>query len=352
MKKNNLIIKKNAIKEIKDLLNLDNYTKILILTDKNIAVNWLDYLIKNLKKNNNIYSYIIDPGEKNKSLKTVEKVSAFLLKNLFDRNSLIINLGGGVITDLGGFVASIFKRGICYINIPTSLIAMVDASIGGKTGINFQNVKNILGTFKNPIANIIDINFLNTLNKRDFISGFGEIVKYGIIKNKKIYEILEKEKNILKENILLKLITLSVQTKLDIINKDPFEKNLRKILNFGHTIGHALESFSLKSKYPLLHGEAIALGIIAESKIAQLMNLLKETDLLLIEKIIKKVGLPTKITNFKISLKNIYQLIIHDKKNYKHQINMILPKNIGKVIIKKNISQDLIFKSLNYLWEN
>ena len=305
-------------------LNFNTYSKIAILVDENTKKHCLS-LIPKLK--NTIIIEIIS-GEENKNLKTCNLIWNILLKNNFDKNSVIINLGGGVICDVGGFCASSYKRGIDYINLPTSLLAMVDASFGGKVGVNYDNFKNQIGFFKNPKQVIINQKFLSTLPPDEFNSAFGEIVKYALIGDSKLWKILLKNKI---QNLNLKdIITKSIKLKNAIILKDFRENNERKKLNFGHTFGHAIESYYLSQGTAILHGKAVLLGIIYELEIS---NLSFEEKTAIKNYILKNFQLPD------LPKKNkLFSFMQKDKKNVHEQVNLSLLNGIG------NCTVDNLFK--------
>ena len=231
----------------------DKTSKVFILTDENVAPFWLPEVEYWLNCKNAV-EIVIKAGERHKNLQTVQRIWKTLMKYQSDRNALLINLGGGVITDLGGFAASTYKRGIKFINIPTTLLAMMDAAIGGKTGIDFGGSKNQIGTFVEAEEVIIDPVFLETLPQREICSGLAEMLKYGFVADSNLL-------NVNLENYQ-QYITRCGEIKREIVKQDPTEKGLRKILNFSHTLGHAIESYCLTTDYPLLHGEAVALDSI------------------------------------------------------------------------------------------
>ena len=305
-------------------LNFNTYSKIAILVDENTRKHCLALI----PKLNNAIIIEISSGEKNKNLKTCNVIWNILLKNNFDKNSVIINLGGGVICDIGGFCASSYKRGIDYINLPTSLLAMVDASFGGKVGVNYENYKNQIGFFKNPKQVIINQNFLATLPLNEFNSAFGEIVKYALIGDSKLWKILLKN-NI--QNLNLKdIITKSIKLKNAIILKDFRENNERKKLNFGHTFGHAIESYYISQGTAILHGNAVLLGILYELEIS---NLSFEEKTTIKNYILKNYQLPD------LPKKNkLLSFLQKDKKNIHRQVNFSLLNGIG------NCTVDNLFK--------
>lgn len=318
-------------------ISIDNkYDKIIFLVDENTKTKCLPLL----RVNKNINIIEIKSGEKYKNINTCIKILTKLEKYNCTRKSLLINLGGGVITDIGGFCASIFKRGIDFINIPTTLLAQVDASIGGKNGIDFNGYKNEIGTFKNPVKVYINYNFLKTLNKEQFLSGYAEIIKHSLISSNDYFEYLKKNQF----NKIDFIINKSIKIKKDVVKKDPLEENYRKILNFGHTIGHAIESYYLDNNNKILHGFAVSIGIICESYISYKKVKLSKIKLNEITNFIINIYPYYKIPNINFLLK----YLLNDKKNSNNKISCCLLKNIGKPIINNNIEINLIKESFEF----
>lgn len=300
-------------------LDVSEYSKIGILVDENTKELCLP-LLSDLKE----YIIIeIESGEKNKNINTCNFIWQQLIKNRFDRDSLLINLGGGVIVDMGGFCASTYKRGISFIHIPTSLLAMVDASVGGKLGVNFQGLKNQIGSFSNPKSVIINPKFLETLAENEMRSGFAEVVKHALIVDKNLWEYLKN--NSFQDLDWEEIIETSVQIKHTLVISDPKEKGVRKKLNFGHTFGHAIESYYLQKGTPILHGEAVFIGIILESELSSLSVSEKNS---IKNYILSNFSLP--YTPAKSDLLNF---LINDKKNKKEKINFSLLNTIGDCTI-------------------
>ena len=259
-----IIIGRNLISNISNLLkkNSIHYKKCLLVIDRNVPQKNISKVVKSLKKIE-IYKYIFNPSEKNKNQKNVNKILNFLLNKNFSRDDCLISIGGGITGDISGFAASLFKRGLKFINIPTTLLSQVDSSIGGKTGINTNQGKNLIGSFYQPKMVISDVNFLDSLPHREIICGYGEIIKHSLISNRKFYNFLDKniEKIInLKSPQIEKAIFESCKIKKKIVEKDEKENNIRRILNFGHTFAHAYEA-SLNFSKKLNHGEAVILGM-------------------------------------------------------------------------------------------
>lgn len=289
----------------------------------------------------------IESGEKNKSIPTIIKVWEYLSKNGADRNSLLINLGGGIIADMGGFIASTFKRGFPFINIPTTLLSQIDASIGGKTGFNFLDLKNEIGVFSHPKTVIIDSVFLKTLDKENIISGWAEMIKHALIFGKSDWENI-KQSNILNIDYkaLNQLIARSVQIKNHFVEQDPTEKGIRKALNFGHTFGHAFESLYMNTPDEILHGKAIAHGMLCELYLSNKKSGFDEKELKNIAGYIQR--LYGKLSLNPNDYQRIAELITHDKKNEKAVINFTLLKDFGDVLINQACTFDEIIDTLNW----
>ena len=322
--------------------NLPNVKKICIISDNKLPKLLLKKLIKSLKKYE-LKIYKLPVSEKTKSLKVANKIIEQLLNNNFNRSDCVIALGGGVLGDLSGFISSLTKRGLKFINIPTTLLAQVDASIGGKTGINSNQGKNLIGTFYQPDFILSDVSILKKLPQREIVSGYGEILKHSIILDRKFFLWLSKNgKKIINEknNIFLKkAIIKSCKIKCKVVNKDEKEKNLRMILNFGHTFAHGFEgakNFSNK----LIHGEAVLLGMMVASELSNKKKKLPLKDLLLIKKHYLDLKLPMTITKIfeKNEIKKIIYFMKKDKKNVDEKINLILLKKIGKTTQPKEVS--------------
>ena len=322
--------------------------KILFVTNSKIPSSYLSNIKSKITKKSKIYIINIPAGEKNKNLLEVNKILDFLTVNNFDRNDTVVALGGGVVGDMAGFAASIFKRGIDFVQIPSTLLAQVDSSVGGKTGVNNNHGKNLIGTFYHPKFVIIDINILNSLPKREMVSGFAEVLKYSLIMNKKFFLWLCKEGvhivNRTKSSSILKAIHVSCKSKSIVVNKDEKERGLRAILNFGHTLGHALESH-LRYSSQLNHGEAVIIGMMAAAKVSHQKGFLNERELEKINNLYEQLKLNCSIKKYirLAQLKNFSQIMKKDKKNNSDTINLILLKKIGKAFIyKTTLEQTLI----------
>jgi len=328
--------------------NKNKFSKIFLLVDENSLQHCYPKLAANVAALTDAEIIEIESGEENKNIEICVQVWSTLSERGADRQSLLINIGGGVIGDMGGFIASTFKRGIPFINIPTTLLSQVDASVGGKLGIDLNHLKNEIGVFNNPQAVFVDSSFLSTLDKRQVLSGFAEIIKHALIADASYWKKI-KRINFNSVETLAELIETSVTIKNTVVLADPFEKNIRKTLNFGHTIGHAIETHFLETKEALLHGEAIAIGMICEGYLSNKVAGLPDNELNELTEYILSVYKPVKIPA-KI-MDALLKLMQHDKKNEKGQLNFSLLSSIGKCEINQLAPSDLIQQSINYYTE-
>ncbi len=324
-----------------------NYSgrKIFVLVDEHTKEHCLPRILHGVLELKDAIVLEITSGEKNKTISSCEKLWHGLTEHRADRRSLLINLGGGVVCDVGGFVASTYMRGIDFINIPTSLLAMVDASAGGKNGINFSGLKNQVGTFTKPQAVFISPSFLKTLPEREVKSGFAEVIKHTLIADAEKWNELKQLESLTDVN-WMKIIDNSVFIKNKIVNADFKERNKRKTLNFGHTIGHALESNSLKHDAdPLKHGEAIAIGMIGEVFLSQRMLNLPEHDA---NEIISFLQKQYPNISSDVNTDEIMELIRSDKKSEQSEVNFVLLKNIGDPVINQRPDNALISEAVEF----
>lgn len=327
-----------------EILESGQYSKIFVFADRNTSEYCLPLFQEMLDDFTGFDLIETDPGEENKNIDFCIGIWKTLLDFEADRKCLMINLGGGVITDMGGFVASTYKRGIDFINIPTTLLSQVDASVGGKTGIDIDSVKNMVGTFALPQAVFIETAFLKTVPERELLSGFAEMIKHGLIVDRNYYNALKKTNYL---EVSPKAIYDSVVIKNDVVTEDPQEKGLRKILNYGHTIGHAVETYALvNDASPLTHGEAIAIGMICEGFLSVKNNTLTEADL---------EDLSTYMANLypayhlkTESFTELLALMQSDKKNENGQIMFSLLSSIGKCDFNCRVTESDILESFNY----
>jgi len=333
-----IIIGSNIIKDLAIYFNKNSihFDQCLLIIDKNVPNKMISKLTKSLKKKK-ISKFIFNANEKNKNINSIHKILQLLLNKNFSRLDCLISIGGGVTGDVGGFAASLYKRGLQFINIPSTLLSQVDSSIGGKTGVNTREGKNLIGTFYQPKIVISDTEFLKSLPKREIICGYGEIFKHSLILNKNFYKYLNNNsKNILnlKTPFIERVIFESCKIKKIIVEKDEKEKGVRKILNFGHTFAHAYEATLGYSK-KLNHGEAVILGIVTALKFSLNIKLIKIKEYNKIIKHIHELKLPSNIKAY-FSNKNLNKILtfmIKDKKNITKKINLILLKKIGSTSI-------------------
>jgi 3-dehydroquinate synthase len=348
----------SILESLSQFLEKTTYSRYVVLCDENTekyCLPILDPYFTNL----NFLIVKIPDGEAYKNIDTCQSIWRQLMVAGVDRKALVLNLGGGVIGDMGGFCASTFKRGLDFVQIPTTLLAQVDASIGGKLGIDFAEVKNSIGLFANPKAVFIDPIFLKTLSERELRSGFAEIVKHGLIADAQLWEEIRKSEigilrnweirklgNYESEKFLNILISQSLKIKQGIVEADPFERGIRKALNFGHTIGHAVESLFLKTENPLLHGEAIAVGMICETWLSHKYLNLPEADLQNITPFLTQLyghhHIPEK--DFGV----LIDFMQNDKKNEQERINFSLIQPVGNCVINQFVDTEAILESLRF----
>ena len=339
--------------EEKYYLSLENYlndtmhSKIFVLVDSNTKKYCLPVFLSKIPQHIDYQIIEIPAGESYKNLDTCKQVWQELTNLQADRKSIIFHLGGGMLTDLGGFTAATFKRGISFINFPTTLLGMVDASVGGKTGVDFNHLKNQIGLFANPELLVVDFSYLKTLPKRELHSGLAEIIKYAVSYDVKLWKEMQKHLPF-KEKNLKEWIYRSISIKNEIVLQDPKEQGIRKILNFGHTIGHAIESYFLesKTKNTLLHGEAIAVGMLMETYLSVKLFNVKEKELKQLEKVIFTYF--DKIFYSKNDYSSFFEWMQHDKKNINGEVLFTLLERIGKSKWNVKVSDNLIIEALDY----
>lgn len=333
----------------KKLKQLKLGKKVLLVSNPEIYSYYGDICSKSLQDAGfEVSNHLIPPGEIHKHLHSIEQIYDKALENHLERSSTLVALGGGVVGDMTGFAAATWLRGVNFVQVPTSLLAMVDASIGGKTGVNHPQGKNLIGAFYQPRLVLIDPNVLKTLPEREFRAGISEVIKYGVIWDAELFSQLEQATDIssfetIDSDLLNTILMRSCQAKADVVSKDEKETGLRAILNYGHTIGHAVESLTDYKEF--VHGEAVALGMIAAGEIAIQMGLCKETAGDRQNKLIEKAGLPTKVSS-KITVKDILETIKNDKKVKSGKVRFILPIEIGKVKITDKVSSDVVKESV------
>ncbi len=340
MKININLLNANYDITIDNLPNLEFDTKVLIVTNPKVAGFHLKYLLPKLSAKE-IYIVTLPDGENYKTMQNLE----FLIERCFDyrldRKSILIAFGGGVIGDMSGFASSIYQRGIDFIQIPTTLLSQVDASVGGKTGVNNKYGKNLIGTFHQPRAVYIDTYFLRTLPLREFMAGVSEIIKMAVMFDMKFFEWLESADLSNDENLKV-AIKKSIELKAEVVSLDEKESSIRASLNYGHTFAHIIENFTNYSTY--LHGEAVAIGMIMANELAYLLGLLSESEKSRIFNLIQKYNLPT---TFKIeNVNKFYEAFYLDKKSFNSKIKFILPESIGGFVMRDDIEESKIKEML------
>ncbi|MBI6118039.1 3-dehydroquinate synthase [Salegentibacter maritimus] len=333
--------------KLNTFLKEENLSKIFLLVDNNTHRDCLAVFSEKIEFQEAIEILEIEAGEINKNLETCTGLWNALSDLDADRKSLMINLGGGVVTDLGGFVASTFKRGISYINVPTSLLAMVDASVGGKTGVDLGNLKNQIGVINHAEMVLIDPTFLGTLPQTEMRSGLAEILKHALISSEDYWNKVTNLSGLTLED-LDGIIKESVEIKAKVVTEDPEENGLRKTLNYGHTLGHAIESYFLThpEKTTLLHGEAIAIGMILATYLSKELQEFPEDKLKEIS--LKILDIYDRVEFSKEDIQKIIDLMKYDKKNSHGNINFVLLKDIGNTVIDCKVPNELIWNAFEY----
>jgi len=315
--------------------------KVAIVTNPKVSGLHLHYLLSKLSAKE-IYIITVEDGESYKTLSTVEKVVNNLFEHKFNRSSVLVALGGGVIGDMTGFAASIYQRGIDFIQIPTTLLSQVDASVGGKTGVNNKYGKNLLGAFHQPRAVYIDPHFLSTLAEREYAAGIAEIIKMAVCFDKDFFQWLEEAD--LNDNEQIKTaIAKSVKTKAMVVSQDEKERGLRAALNYGHTFGHVIENETKYTRY--LHGESVAIGMMMANELAARLGLMKTDELMRIKKLLQKYNLPVAYNI--ADTQAFYQTFFLDKKSLDSNITFIIPKHLGGVELRSDIDKDIVMDVLN-----
>lgn len=340
-----LIIDNKIPKALVSFLKKGKFSSYFIICDSNTLTYCLTELITfhPLLKEANIIE--IEPGEENKDLEIASYIWETLTENKADKHSLIINLGGGLVSDIGGFTASVFKRGLPFINLPTTLLSMADASVGGKTGINFSSFKNLIGTITQPEGVFINSGFLKTLPEEQLRNGFAEIIKIALIRDKKFFEQIRSIK-VQTGNVNLSVIKKGVALKASIVKKDPNEKGLRKILNFGHSAGHAVESLFLANGLLLLHGQAVAIGMAIESYVCLMMKRISKDEF---DVIIRCLQINFFFPSLHISESaDFFTYFDQDKKHKGKQYFLALLNGIGKCDPVVKVSRAQMEKALTY----
>lgn len=349
MSKQEVILCESLEKSLIHAIERCPHDKLFILTDEHTRRLCLPALV-NLPEIKEAVSITIGAEDVHKTLETLASVWTALSNQGATRHSLLINLGGGMVTDLGGFAAATFKRGMAYINLPTTLLAMVDASVGGKTGINFNGLKNEIGAFAPASSVLIETDFLRTLDVANFFSGYAEMLKHGLISRTDHWaELLNFDTAHIDYRVLKQLVGQSVQVKEEIVAQDPYEKGIRKALNLGHTVGHAFESLALAENRPVLHGYAVAWGMVCELYLSHLrVGFPKDKMRQTIQFIKENYG----IFHFDCKkYEQLYAYMTHDKKNTSGIINFTLLKEIGDICINQTADKETIFEMFDFYRE-
>ncbi|MDB5129359.1 3-dehydroquinate synthase [Mucilaginibacter sp.] len=334
----------NSITQLVNFVKQGNYSRVFILTDENTGVHCLPIVKEQLDVLDNFDIIEVNAGEESKTIDFCIGIWKMLIDFGADRKALMINLGGGVITDMGGFVASTYKRGIDFVQVPTTLLSQVDASVGGKTGVDVDGIKNIIGTFTQPKAVFMHGDFLKTLPARQILSGLAEMLKHGLIVDAPYWDQLKTSDLSLPS---IELVHRSVEIKNEVVIEDPHEKGIRKALNFGHTVGHAVETYSLMNdKDPLSHGEAIAIGMICEAWLSNKKIGLSDAELAEIAEVLN--GLYPKYKIKESTFPTLLEHMLKDKKNQNGQINCTLLKYIGQYSIDNICTETELCDSLRY----
>lgn len=346
----NVIICKNLQSELQNFLQSVKYDKLFVLTDSNTLELCLP-MLEEVPQLQGAPVITVEAGDTNKNIEQVTAIWMRLCNEGASRNSLLLNVGGGMITDMGGFVAATFKRGIHSVNVPTTLMASVDAAVGGKTGINFNGLKNEIGSFYPPLCVLIDSSFLKTLDRDNLLSGYAEMVKHALISNMETYRaILSFDLDLVDYTLLNQMVAQSVAVKERIVEEDPKEMGIRKALNLGHTVGHAYESLSFRKGRPVLHGHAVAAGLVSELYLSY-----------------KKCGFPMEILSQVVyylkkyyppfffncdDYEALYELMTHDKKNEGGIINFTLLSQVGEVQINQSVTKEKVLESFDFYRES
>lgn len=317
--------------------------RVLVVTDSNVGNLYGDKVSSALGDVGfSVETLRIPAGEQSKTMDTCMSLYNFMLSNNFSREAVVVALGGGVVGDLAGFCAATYMRGVSYVQAPTSLLAMVDSSVGGKTGVNHSLGKNMIGAFHQPMFVYVDLQCLETLAKDEFRAGFAEVIKYGVIRDSNFFNFCENQRDAilnLDMEALLRVVKTSCEIKADIVSEDERESGVRTILNFGHTIGHAIESLTNYSQFK--HGEAVAIGMIATGRLAVQMERFDAGQQERLEKLIVRSGLPARIPA-RLDAEDIVDRLRKDKKVQRGQVRFVLPEAIGRVVVESDVSPILL----------
>lgn len=335
---------------VNELKNINAPHKLLVVTDTNVEKLYgdeVDRLLKDGGYDSSLYAF--EAGEQNKNMNAILGICGACIEHGLDRKSMIVALGGGVTGDMAGFAAAIYMRGIDFVQVPTTLLSQSDSSVGGKTGVDFMESKNILGSFHQPKLVYINVNTLKTLPEREFVSGMGEVIKHGIIRDDEFFEFLKDNSEKVKAldpDVLIKMAKRNCGIKAEVVECDEKENGLRAILNFGHTIGHAAES---ALGFKMTHGECVGLGMVAASYIAVQRNMIEESVLEEIVNILLEYGFAVKTAL--PSADTIYSFMQKDKKKSEGKLKFVLPVRIGEVIQTRDVTKEEIYSAIAYISE-
>ena len=322
--------------------------KLCVVTDSNVAPLYLE-AVKNvlMDRSDQVYEFVIPAGEQNKPLDNIKKLYEYLILNRFDRKDCLVALGGGVIGDMTGYAAATYLRGIDFVQVPTTLLSQVDSSIGGKTGVDFDSYKNMVGAFHMPRLVYMNLSVLNTLSDEQFSCGMGEILKHGLIKNREYFTWCMDNADKIQERdyeTLLYMIKESCKIKRDVVEKDPTEKGDRALLNFGHTLGHAVEKLK---NFEMLHGQCVAVGAVAAMKLSAMRGNVLEEDVANSEKCFEKFGLPVRAEG--ITAEQILQISKSDKKMEAGKIKFVLLQEVGNAYVDKTVTDEELMQASKYI---
>ena len=322
--------------------------KLCVVTDSNVAPLYLE-AVKNvlMDRSDQVYEFVIPAGEQNKTLDNIKKLYEYLILNRFDRKDCLVALGGGVIGDMTGYAAATYLRGIDFVQVPTTLLSQVDSSIGGKTGVDFDSYKNMVGAFHMPRLVYMNLSVLNTLSDEQFSCGMGEILKHGLIKNREYFTWCMDNADKIQERdyeTLLYMIKESCKIKRDVVEKDPTEKGDRALLNFGHTLGHAVEKLK---NFEMLHGQCVAVGAVAAMKLSAMRGNVLEEDVANSEKCFEKFGLPVRAEG--ITAEQILQISKSDKKMEAGKIKFVLLQEVGNAYVDKTVTDEELMQASKYI---
>lgn len=337
---------RSLAKEIKNLGFAGH--KLCVVTDSNVAPLYLEEVkAVLLQEFSSVFTFVLPAGEQNKTLAQIQKLYEYLILHHFDRKDCLIALGGGVIGDMTGFTAATYLRGIDFIQVPTTLLAQVDSSIGGKTGVDFDSYKNMVGAFHMPRMVYMNLSALHTLSEEQFSCGMGEILKHGLIKDREYFQWCIDHADRIKArdyDTLLYMIQESCKIKRDVVEKDPTEQGERALLNFGHTLGHAVEKLK---NFEMLHGQCVSVGCVAAAKLSCMRGVLSPEEFFYVEEGLKKFDLPIRITD--LSKEEILKITKSDKKMEAGRIKFILLKEMGNAYIEKNVTDEELLAAADYL---